>query len=287
MTVASALSWLFVPGDRPALFTKAAASGADMTIIDLQDAVAPIAKAAARRATHDWLDGGGTACVRINPLATPDGVADLAMLADLAARSGEWAGRSDALQGVMLPLAAEISELDQLGAALSSTPVVVLIETARGLIRLRELCEHPVTARVAFGNLDMSADLGCLPSSAVIASARTAIVVESRGADLPAPVDGVTPSFAELETTKRDAATARCDGFGGKLCIHPSQVEVVRNAYRPSQEELLWAARVEEAMRSGCEGVVALDGAMLDAPVLRRARDTLARAEVRADQASA
>ena len=277
MTVEGALTWLFVPGDRPERYAKAAASGADIVIIDLQDAVALSAKAGARRSARDWLAEGGRACVRINPIRTAEGLADLAALADIQARANEWSSHGSSLQAVMLPLIEDPADLDIFSGALPDIPAVLLVESARGLANLRHLCAHPAARRVAFGNLDMAGDLGCDPTSVVLAAARSAIVVESRVADLPSPIDGVTTDFMDPGAVRRDASSSRLDGFGGKLCIHPRQVDVVRAAYRPTEDELLWAASVEDAIGTSEAGAVSLDGAMLDAPVLRRARDILAR----------
>lgn len=276
MDIDSAATWLFVPGDREDRFGKASASGADAVIIDLQDAVAESAKAVARRATLRWLDEGGVAVVRINPVDTTLGAADLAALGDWHARAKEWGLRPSSLRAVMVPLAERADGLDRVAGALPGVCTVPLVETARGASRLRELCEHPSVSRIAFGNLDMALDLGCEQTSPVLQSLRASLVVESRAAGIAAPVDGVSTDVADPGQAASDARSSRRDGFGGKLCIHPAQVAVVAAEFVPRPADIAWAERVVDALDGGRIGVASLDGQMLDAPVIKRAQRILA-----------
>ncbi|MFN7149875.1 MAG: HpcH/HpaI aldolase/citrate lyase family protein [Microthrixaceae bacterium] len=273
MRVEDAVSWLFVPGDRPERFTKAVGCGADVVILDLQDAVAPDAKDSARDSVLDWLSAGGQACVRMNPVNTPEGLADLAALSQWrAVHTG-----TGAVAAVVAPLSEEPSEVDEIAAAMPDVAVVLLVESARGVTRLRELASHPIVSRLAFGNLDTAADLGCAPDSPTLDDVRSTFVLESRAAGLPGPIDGVTPDFADVEATATDAASSHRRGFTGKLCIHPRQVAAIHAAFAPTEAEIGWARRVEAAVRTAGGGAVALDGVMLDAPVLRRAQQILHR----------
>jgi citrate lyase subunit beta/citryl-CoA lyase len=275
MDADTAVTWLFVPGDRPERFAKAEAAGADSIIIDLQDAVAPSAKNRARRNAIEWFEAGGRGSVRVNPLSSSEGISDVAALGDWHARAHTWGQLPCSITSIMLPLSERVSDLTQIAGALPGVPVVLLVESARGVSALKELCAHPAASRVAFGNLDMSHDVSCREDSPVLDACRSAIVIESRAAGLAAPIDGVTTDIANLEQSTTDARRARRDGFGGKLCIHPTQVPAVATEFAPDPDEVRWAEQVVAAIGSTDAGVVTLDGQMLDAPVLKRAQRIL------------
>lgn len=266
----SAVTWLFVPGDRPDRFAKATAAGADVVIADLQDAVAPAAKAVARQHVCRWLSEGARVCVRINPPSSEAGQADIAALAELAAPPA----------AVMVPLAEAEHEVGAVYLRLG-VPSVALVETARGVEAIGDIARAPGVARIALGHLDLAADLGCDPGWTAMAYPRSRVVLASRAARLPAPVDGVTTDISDPEATGNDARMGRQLGFGGKLCIHPGQIRIVADAYRPTEAEIAWALRVRAAMDGapGGSGAVSVDGAMVDAPVLRRAQAVLAKAD--------
>lgn len=263
--VAAARSALFVPGDRPERFDKALASGADLVIVDLEDAVAVGHKAQARDNVVTWLSGGGRAAVRINGLRTEHCSADRSRLAGLAG-----------LQAVVVPMAEDPAALAELAEELGGVAVVAMVETAAGLLRARELAETPGVVRLAFGHLDLAADLDSADTRVAMLHARSTLVVTSRAAGLPGPLEGVTPSLDDPARWADDARYAAELGFSGKLVIHPGQVEAVNAAFTPTAEEVARAARVLEAAEQG--GAVRLDGEMVDAPVLARARRLLGRA---------
>lgn len=275
MTPASAITWLFVPGDRPDRFGRAVESGADAVILDLQDAVAAGAKQAARDAVLQALGSGFTGCVRINPPATSDGQADLAALGQLVAAAGAASAAPIAL---MVPLAASTDDLDAVARACPGVPVVPLIESAAGAAALPALARHPATVRLAFGNLDMAADLGCPPDSGLLDQLRASLVVQSRVAGLPQPIDGVVPDHRHDEQAAAAARRARDWGFGGMLCIHPRQVAVVAEAFAPTADEVAWAQRVLVAGDPAQGGASSVDGVMVDGPVFRRAEWIVQRA---------
>ncbi len=131
----------------------------------------------------------------------------------------------------------------------------------------------PGVARLAFGSLDFSLDLGCEDAPEAFLHARSRIVLASRLAVLPAPIDGVTPDFAEIDAVRADAAHARRLGFGAKLCIHPAQVAPVRDIFVPDAVRLEWARRVLVAAQHG--HAVQVDGKMVDLPLIEQAQRVL------------
>lgn len=262
--VRTARSWLFVPGHRGDRFDRAAASGADVVVCDLEDAVAEEAKATARAEVTRWLARGGTACVRVNAPGTPFADADVAALAGVPG-----------LVAVMVPKAEDPRVLAGLAEALGpDTAVVALVETALGVHRVHALAAAPGVARLAFGSIDLALDLGVEDAAVPLLSARSALVLASRVAGLPAPVDGVTPILDDPAVVQEAAATAAAMGFGGKLCVHPRQVEAVHAGFRPGEADVRHAHRVLASVAGGAGQV---DGQMVDRPVLERARQVLRR----------
>ncbi len=259
--VAGARTLLFVPGDRPDRFAKAADAGADLVVVDLEDGVGETDKADARRAAVEWLRREGQAVVRINS-DTLTSQADLAALADVPG-----------LIAVMVPKAEAATDLDDASNG-GTVPVIALVESAVGLSRARELAAHPSTCRLALGSLDLAVDLGIADDSAAMAMAGYELVLASRLAGLPAPISTVTAEVGDGTAAGTAAVRARREGFGGKLCIHPRQVPTVNQAFRPSDSEIRWAHRVIDVSREGSVGLV--DGAMVDRPVVERARRILA-----------
>lgn len=258
---ASAVTWLFVPGDRPERIDKAVASGADAVIVDLEDAVEPSRKAAARAHVQHVLGRPGAVCVRINAVGTPWHDDDIAAVSDTGCT-------------VMLPKAEDPELVDQVAEQLGR-PLVALVESAAGILSTPELARARGVARMALGNADLAADLGVDPSDHLaLGHARSSLVLASAAAALPAPIDGVTLQLGDSESLAADVLHARRMGFGAKLCIHPSQLETVVTGLSPTEQELAWAHDV--VARASSAGVQAVDGMMIDAPVLARARRLLA-----------
>ncbi|MEO6144235.1 MAG: CoA ester lyase [Dermatophilaceae bacterium] len=264
---AVARSLLFVPGDRPERFAKAAATAADLVIVDLEDAVPQEGKAAARDAVAQWLSADGQAAVRVNGTKSVHYQQDVSVLAGLPG-----------LQAVVVPMADDPTALAMLHQRLGrGVEIVALIETALGVVRAVELASAPGVSRLAFGHLDFAVDIGSSIEDDAMLMARSTLVVASRAAGLPGPVDGVTTSLDDPAVSAADAARARDLGFAGKLCIHPTQVEAVNAAFRPTGDELAWAHRIIEASAAG--GAIRVDGHMVDAPVILKAEAILARAQ--------
>jgi citrate lyase subunit beta/citryl-CoA lyase len=269
-TLALARSFLFVPGNRPERFAKALASGADAVIIDLEDAVPLDAKLAARDALlAAWPDFDAAQrarlLVRVNPAGAPWHEADLAAVAKLTG-----------LGAVMLPKA-ETPEQIVHAAQTSGLPVLPLIESAEGLGQMDLMARTPGVLRLVLGHIDLQADLGlsCGPDEAELAPVRLALVVASRRAGLPSPVDGVTTATTNAEVLARDALRSRRFGMGAKLCIHPAQVDGVHQALAPTEAECDWARRVLAAEVAAGGGAFSVDGKMVDPPVLLLARQIL------------
>lgn len=259
----TARSLLFVPGNRPERFVKAVSSGADLVVCDLEDAVTDGDKASARASVADWLASGAQAAVRINAVGTPEHADDLAALAGIVG-----------LAGVIVPMAEHADALAIVIQALPGVPVLALIETARGLRAAQELASVPGVVRLGIGHLDLAFDLGADPDDPLLTHARVELVISARAAGSAAPVDGVTTDVKQIELVRADSLRARRSGFGGKLCIHPAQVGEVNTAFAPSVDEIQWATRVLAVSQ---EGVAVVDGQMVDAPVIARARGIAAR----------
>lgn len=260
-------SYLFVPGDRPERIAKARASGADAVIVDLEDAVAPANKAVARDAVAAALDVAQPLVLRING-------ADTGWFADdarLAAHPG--------VAAVMLPKAASTDALAALQTASGGKPVLALIETAAGMANLPAVSTASGVARLVFGSIDFQLDLDIADDDLALLAFRSQLVLVSRVASLPAPVDGVTTALDDAARIGAESRRARALGFGGKLCIHPRQVAIVNSAFSPSADQLAWARRVVDAAASADGAAVAVDGKMVDAPVLARARRLLVAAQ--------
>ena len=269
-----ARSFLFVPANRPERYAKARSSGAGAVIIDLEDAIAPDDKPAARLQLEAAFADVPVAdrsrvLVRINAAGTPWHDDDLLLMA-LLAHAG--------LAGVVLPKAESPDQLAHVAALVGRACVLLpMIESAAGLEAVNEIARSPQVARLLFGNLDFQADLGmaCGPDEAELHSVRMALVMASRRAGLAPPVDGVTASMGDLAQVQKDAERSRRSGFGARLCIHPAQVAVVHAALAPTAAELDWARRVLQASELTKSGVFTLDGRMVDAPVLLLARRML------------
>ena len=258
-------SYLFVPGTRPERFAKALASGAHAVVVDLEDAVAPADKDRAREIVAGALDAARPLCVRINGAGTPWFDADLALCAH---------------PGVAVVMVPKTEDTDAVAAvqaaAHKGASVLPLIESAIGLWNARAIAEAPGVLRLAFGSIDFQVDLGISDDDLV--AYRAAIVLASRVAGRIAPVDGVTTSIDDTALVRRDAERARALGFGGKLCIHPAQVAAINAAFQPTETEMAWAERVVAADAAAQGAAVAVDGRMVDRPVLLQARAILSEA---------
>lgn len=259
MTVALARSYLFVPGNRPERFAKACASGADAVIIDLEDAVPPAERADARAAVREWVSPDHPVLIRVNGAATEWFRDDIA----LCSKPG--------IAGIMLPKAERVEEI----AAISHPHILPIIETARGFWNAAAIAQAPNVQRLIFGSIDFQLDLGIHGEGEELLYFRSQLVLISRVAGLPAPVDGITATFDSPEPIRADTLRARRLGFGAKLCIHPRQIAPVHECFASTADELAWATRVMDAVAKTGGEAIALDGEMIDRPVIARAEAIL------------
>ena len=258
-----AASYLFVPATRLDRVDKARRGQADEVIVDLEDGVAASDKAAARAALAQVPDGRPVH-VRVNPRGTPHHEADVAALASVAS-----------LRAAVVP---KVETADDVRAVAAAVPpgiaVVALVETARGVIAADEIARAGVV-RIIFGIADYLADIGADRSFDVLAYPRSRLVVASRAAGLPAPVDGPTLVTGDEAAVRADAEEAKRLGMGAKLCIHPAQVAAVNAVFRSTADQRRWAQAVLEAAEAHWGGAFSFEGTMVDEPVLLRARQLL------------
>ena len=273
-------SLLFVPGDRPDRMAKAMGVGADALILDLEDAVAPEAKPAARAAVAAFLaaprDPAVRLFVRINPIDGPLAAEDLAAIAD---------ARPD---GIVLPKAEGLVSLHALAArGLTHIPVLpIATETPAAIFKLGEYaCASVPLAGLTWGAEDLPAAIGATAAREADGGyttpyqlARSLTLFGAHAAGVAA-IETVYPDFRDLDGLAAYAARGRRDGFTGMMAIHPAQVPVINAAFTPSADELARAQAIVDlfAANPGA-GALQLDGRMVDAPHLKAAQALLARA---------
>ena len=258
-------SALFVPGNRPERFAKALVSGADIVIVDFEDAVEEEQKAKARANLSAFLNENTIArvWVRVNMSGHAEHKADLEMC------------RHPGVDGIFLPKAESAEQV--LRVTTTGKQVIPIIESARGLDELPSMARVPGVARLTYGRLDLGLDLGLTVTSfgaeRMFDHVRYALLLQTRLAGLAAPLESVFPNIEDIDRLQHYARTAGNMGFAGMLCIHPKQVAVVHTALAPTEEELDWARRVLEAADG--RGAFKLEGEMIDAPVMARAKQFL------------
>lgn len=258
-------SYLFVPGSRPERFSSALSSGADAVIVDLEDAVEPATKDAARETVAAWVSSRHPVLVRINGRGTRWFEED----ATLAALPG--------VAGIVIPKAESPEDvINVVARAKRKVPIFPLIETAQGMWSVMEIAKAPCVARLMFGTLDFIAEMGTDDDRDALNPYRTQLALASRVAGILQPVDGVTPDIRDDDRLAADTRNGKQHGFGAKLCIHPKQIATVHACYGPSQRELDWASRVIDAMSRSGEGATTVDGKMVDRPVMLCAQRILA-----------
>ena len=282
-------SWLFAPGDSEKKMAKAMAGDADIVLIDLEDAVAPESKAAARPTVHDFIAANPgqrhRLWVRINPFDGPYTLADLAAV--MPARPG----------GIMLPKVygrADVDKLDHCLSALEvangieegSTKVIVLItETAEAMFHTGSYKGAPRVVALTWGAEDLADSIGAQSNKHADGSytftyelARSLTVLGAASAGVT-PIETITADFRDLEALRARAERVRRDGFKGMLAIHPAQVPVINQAFTPSAEEVAEAQEIVAlfAANPGV-GAIGYKGGMLDRPYLSRAQQLLRQA---------
>ena len=272
-------SVLFAPGDQQDKLRKAPESGADVVVFDLEDAVAPGRKEAAREAVNEVLrdiDPDCELCVRVNPAGI---AADDDLRAVLVGKPR--------LDSVMLPKVSDADNVETLGRLLAEhdadLPVLALVESAAGVLHAEAIAKADDTDALLFGAEDFAADLGATRTEegAEVLYARQRVVTAASAAGVDA-IDTLYTDFEDTEGLREDTKRTVEMGYDGKMTIHPRQVAVVNDAFTPSEKEIAWAERVlaaRETADAEDKGVFSVDGEMIDAPLVAQAERVLARAD--------
>lgn len=277
---APVVTLLYAPADRPELVGKALAGDADVVVVDLEDAVAPARKDAARSGLAALLadrpagpDGTPRRVqVRVNRVGSPWHAEDAAAVAALPPDVG-----------LRLPKARDVAEVQGVAAAAPGRPLHLLLEDALGVERAFALATaHASVAGIGLGEADLRSDLG-VDDEAGLAWARGRLVVAARAAGLPAPAMAVHPHVADPDGLLASCRAGRALGLLGRAAIHPRQLPTIRAAFRPTAAEAARArdvvARVSAAHDAGVGALVLPDGSFLDAAMVQRARTVVALAE--------
>jgi citrate lyase subunit beta / citryl-CoA lyase len=268
-------SLLFVPGNSAKMMAKAAASGADIIILDLEDAVHPDSKQAARQLVAETLANRAgeapTHYVRVNALDSAWCLRDLEAV--IPARP----------DGIMLPKLVGPEDLLRVGGLIERweraadrgmTKIIpVCTETPAATLSLAaKSWAHPRLAGLLWGGEDLSAAIGATANrdedgryTAPFALARSLCLMAAHAAGV-VPIDAVYTDFRDSDGLRRETDAARRDGFSAKAAIHPSQVEIINRCFTPTDVERRWAERVLAAFDGSDSGVVQIDGVMMDAP---------------------
>ena len=267
---------MFSPGDRPELMRKAPGTGADVVCFDLEDAVAPGEKDAAREAVRDLLADDGF---------DPDCEVTVRVSAEFAAADIDTllGGPAVRLDAVMVPKVAEAEDVrwvaDLLGEHDRAVPVLALVETARGVLNAEGIADDPATDALVFGAEDLAADLGATRTEegTEVLHARQQVVLAASAAGVDA-IDTVHTDYGDEAGLRRETEFARELGYDGKMAIHPSQVSVINEAFTPDPERVAWAEKIvaarDEAAAEG-RGVFSVEGEMVDAPLIAQAERVL------------
>ena len=264
-------SLLFLPAIRLERLEKALASGADMIVLDLEDGVGPEDRSAARRALDDLARSGMKAqadriAVRINSLATADGIRDLAMML-------EWSAWPAMLVVPKVEAAAAVRQVAALASAKGSPPALLLtLETASGIAFACDIAAAaPSGSILGYGSADHMAETGGTMSEASLAFGRGQVVNAAATRRLSA-VDGVWLDFRDAAGLASEAELVKSMGFSGKIAIHPDQVAPINRVFTPTPADVAEARALLDAVAMAGNGAFAFNGKMVDAPVLARAR---------------
>jgi (S)-citramalyl-CoA lyase len=260
-------SMLFVPGSKPERFEKALASGADCVCVDLEDAVPPEGKAAARVAALAALGSDSRLAIRINGVATRAGLADLLALAEAPKRPNL----------VFVPMVESASEIGIVRRVLDDAAVqlVPLIETVQGLNNAAEIAADPAVAMLMFGGGDFSAQLGVSLAWEPLAVARAQLVMACASVNKPV-IDVPWISLDDEAGLIDECEKAKSLGFSGKAAIHPAQIAAIHKVFRPTVAQIEEALAAEAAFAAAGGAAVRHNGKMLEAPMMARYRQILA-----------
>jgi citrate lyase beta subunit len=268
--VAGISTVLFVPGSCPDRFDKALASGADLICIDLEDAVAPDSKDAARvNAIEALKTGEPRLAIRINGLATEAGIRDLLALRETATAAI-----------LLLPMVESPRDVAIAAGllAISEPRIVPLVESSAALREAHLIAEAPAVAGMMFGGGDLSAELGVELAWEPLAVARGQFVLACAGRGL-ALIDVPFVKLEDEAGLDKESALAKAAGFTAKAAIHPAQVKPIQRMFRPTEGDLAEAEQAIQAYRAGGGKAIRHGGRMLEAPVIRRYEAMLASRE--------
>ena len=268
-------SFIFCPGNKPDMIPKALSSGADMVCIDLEDAIIPehkdISRSSTIRAFEDIsVPNGVETLIRINDVNTIDGKADIKAILQ----------SNNTASGLMLPKiqnANEIIDLEkQIKLANKNLNLHIIIETNKALENAWLIAQSsPLIKSLLFGGVDMSADLGCNGDWMSLLYARSRVVHAAAGAG----IDSIDVPFLDLEDMEgmmQEAQKSKNLGFSGKGSIHPKQIVSLNKVFTPSESEVEYANKVIKAFNEAADGLVVVDGKLIEKPVLRTALKTIA-----------
>ncbi len=262
-------TWLFVPATRIDRVAKAFASGADAVIVDLEDAVADVDKAEARKALRSYYDSEDyqPIWVRINQAGSEDFEEDLKMCQQMPQ-----------LAGLILPKADRASDIEKVHNA-TGLPIIALIETALGLYQIDSMAKAAGLLAFSYGFLDLCNDLqvqvGTAAADIIANQIRYQLLLNSKAHNLLAPIDTVYTDFDDEKGLSQRVQLWSQMGMSGMLCIHTKQVAVVQQSLQPTDAEIDFAKRVLEEYEQSGQAVFKIDGNMVDAPVIERCRQLL------------
>ena len=268
-------SFIFCPGNKPDMIPKALSSGADMVCIDLEDAIIPEHKSISRSKTikafeEITIPTGVETLIRINDVNSKDGLKDI----DAILNSKNTAS------GLMLPKIQNVEEIIDLEKKIresnKSLNLHVIIETNKGLENAWNIAQScSLIKSLLFGGVDMSADLGCNGDWFSLLYARSRVVHAAAGAGIDS-IDVPFLNLEDMEGMKKEAQKSKNLGFSGKGSIHPKQIEYLNKVFTPSEQEVLYANKVIKAFNEASDGLVVVDGKLIEKPVLRTALKTIA-----------
>ena len=262
-TIASqARSWLFAPGHDEKLVRKVFEAGADIVLLDLEDAVPPHLKGRAREMVAAAV-AKRPCWVRVNRAQTVECERDLAALAS-------------AVSGFRVPKVESAEDVAWVAKRAPGVPLDCTIESARGVVAAFDIASAPACQLLSYGGLDLAADLGIGAGETETLFARSFLVVAARAAAKPPPSDGVYPMLNDDDGLRKEAEAARRLGFYGKSAIHPRQLSIIHDVFAPVAEEQEWARQVLSAFeQSGGAATKTATGQFVDEPLARRARQIL------------
>ncbi|EPF71023.1 HpcH/HpaI aldolase/citrate lyase family protein [Acinetobacter rudis] len=257
-------SMLFVPANRPERYSKALNSGSDAVIIDLEDAVPEADKITARVQLKQWLIAHPEqqVMIRVNADQTPWFTEDilLAQYANVCAIVLAKAEQERAFEAIK---------------SIRNLAIYPIIETPYGMAHVEEIAGFPAVQALIFGSIDFQLEMQMTGDALELMYFRNRMVLASKLAGIAQPIDGVTADFSNLELLSDETIQAKKLGFQGKLCIHPKQVDIVQQVFKPSFAEVQWAKEVLAAVQAAQGQTISLNGKMIDKPIISQAEKIL------------